>query len=160
MQAMLRNRNIMIALAVGIGMWLTAAGCTSFQDNSSQTAAHSKTVEAKNAPLYYDFGDVLIPKALGLDRGKSFVQKLPGSTSGVLTFSGRVDTETLIAFFNNSMAMDHWKQIMLFKSSPRTIMLFAKENRRCIIRIYDKTLTTNVEIWVAPVSEDSGLLKQ
>ncbi len=159
MQAMLRKRNAIVILAVGMGLWLAAAGCTSFQDEG-KTSAKPKAVEKKNAPLYYDFGDVLIPKALGLDRQKSFVQKLPGSTTGVLTFSGRVDTETLIAFFNNSMAMDNWKQIMFFKSSPRTIMLFAKQNRRCIIRIDDQTLTTRVEIWVAPVSAASGLLKQ
>jgi hypothetical protein len=67
---------------------------------------------------------------------------------------------SLSAFFENNMSKDNWQPVSSFKS-PRTIMLFHKENRWCIINISEKEFSTHVEIWVAPTSNEagSGLLK-
>ena len=78
----------------------------------------------------------------------------------MLSLSGRVESSSLIAFFENNMAKDAWKKVSSFKS-PRTILMFQKENRWCVINITDGDFSTYVEIWVAPTMTDSdaGLMK-
>ena len=110
--------------------------------------------------MYYDFGDVLIPKELKIDKGSSFIYSAPGFSAGVLALSGRVNVSSLCSFFEENMAKDNWKLVVSFKS-PRTLMLFQKENRWCVINITDGKFSTEVEIWVAPtVTEGArGLLR-
>jgi len=107
-------------------------------------------------PIYYDFGDVRLPEELKVDDEDSFVYRTPGFSAGVLVLEGRVELYSLIAFFENSMASDNWKFISSFKS-PRTMMLFHKEARWCVINITEKNLKTLVEIWVAPTAEELEL---
>ena len=105
--------------------------------------------EAEPSPVYYDFGDVLIPLELKVDRDSSFIYHAPGFTAGVLVLTGRVEATSLIRFFENNMAKDNWQLVSSFKS-PRTIMFFNKANRSCIINITKHSFSTEVEIWVAP----------
>lgn len=131
--------------------------------NMGQSKYASPGSEAErpgDTPSYYDFGDVLIPAELKVDRDASFVYHTPGNTTGVLTLKGRVEFDSLIAFFNANMAKDKWTQISFFKS-PRTIMLYKKDNRWCVIRIEEYEFSTGVEIWVAPTTATNvdGLIK-
>ena len=114
----------------------------------------------KEAPLYYDFGDVLVPRELKLDTKSSFVYHTTGLTAGVLVFKSKVDLTSLVAFFENNMSKDNWQAVGIFKS-PRTLLLYRKENRWCVINVTDGRYSTLVEIWVAPFSDvsGSGLLK-
>jgi hypothetical protein len=109
-------------------------------------------------PIYYDFGDVLVPKELKYLRDESFVQRRPDFPAGLMSFKGRVDRNSLMNFFDVNMAKDNWQPVMSFKTS-RSIMLFQKQNRRCVIRIEESTFITHVEIWVAPIRDDLGLIK-
>ncbi|MBW1822721.1 MAG: hypothetical protein JRI92_13440 [Deltaproteobacteria bacterium] len=72
---------------------------------------------------------------------------------------GRVEIGSLISFFEKNMAKDNWRLISSFKSS-RTIMLFQKQNRWCVINITE-SMSTRIEIWVAPTMSEpvEGLLK-
>ena len=81
-------------------------------------------------------------------------------TSGVLTLEGRVEVNSLIAFFEVNMAKDNWQEVVKFKSL-RNLLLFKKENRWCIIKIEEKEWKSYVEIWVAPTmgEMESGLVK-
>lgn len=116
--------------------------------------------ENKNAPVYHDFEDVLIPANLKAVRDSSFVFQTPEFSAGVLTLKGRIDVNSLIAFFDTNMAKDNWSVIATFKL-PRSIMMYKKENRYCVISINTKEYNTLVEIWVAPTisGTESGLLK-
>jgi hypothetical protein len=118
------------------------------------------TPKQKNAPLYYDFGDVLIPKELKVDKKLSFIYRTAGLTSGVLTLGGRVEVNSLITFFEVNMAKDNWQEVVEFKS-PRNLLLFKKENRWCVIKIEEKEWKSYVEIWVAPTmgEMESGLVQ-
>jgi hypothetical protein len=98
---------------------------------------------------YYDFKDVPVPKEFDLKKGKSFIFHTARYTAGLLTFSGRVETDSLINYFISKMSEDGWQFLSFFKS-PKNIMLFNKENRYCIISIIGKTLTTDLEIFVTP----------
>jgi hypothetical protein len=94
---------------------------------------------------------VLVPEELTVDTDDSFIVKTPGFAAGVIIAKGRVERNSLISFFENNMVKDNWRMVASFKS-PRTMMLFHKENRWCVISITDRNLeyNTHVEIWVAP----------
>ena len=134
------------------------AACSSTPKTTDGSEAREK--DEKNAPLYYDFGDVLVPRELKLNAKSSFVYQTTGFTAGVLVFESKVERVSLIEFFDNNMTKDNWQAVSSFKS-PRTLMIFQKENRWCVINITDDSWDTMVEIWVAPFSglSGSGLLK-
>jgi hypothetical protein len=137
---------------------LQTAACTSTPKTTDGTDAREKN--DKNAPLYYDFGDVLVPRELKLDVDSSFVYNTSGFTAGILAFKSRAELNSMVDFFENNMAKDNWQKIGTFKS-PRTLLLFQKQNRWCVINITDRKFDTLVEIWVAPLNgqSQSGLLK-
>ena len=137
---------------------LFLAACSSTPKTTDGSDAKEK--DDKDAPLYYDFGDVLIPRELKLDVNSSFVYHTSGFTAGILAFKSKVELKSMVDFFENNMMKDNWKPIGTFKS-PRTLLLFQKENRWCVINITDDRWDTLVEIWVAPFSDvsGSGLLK-
>jgi hypothetical protein len=103
---------------------------------------------------------VLVPRDLKLNTKSSFVYQTSGLTGGVLIFKSKVERSSLIKFFENNMAKDNWQAVSSFKS-PRTLLLFQKENRWCVINITDNSWDTLVEIWAAPFGgpSGSGLLK-
>ena len=143
---------LVFTLAVGC---TTTSGTTKSSGDSTEAAKDQGPV-----PLYYDFGDVLVPAELKIEKKDSFVFKTPGLAAGVLVLKGNVDMDSLIAFFNNNMTKDNWETVTSFKSQ-RTIMMFKKDNRWCVINITDKDFSTHVEIWVAPTmaQEMGGLTK-
>ena len=132
-------------------------GCSSLKSEQPPQPAGSTVVpatSAENAPTYYDFGDVLLPSELKINKKDSFVFRTPGLTAGVLALSGRVDTNSLAAFFEKKMPVDGWEQVSAFKA-PRSMILFKKQTRWCVISITEGNFTTNVEIWVAPTIDHS-----
>ncbi|MEA3279340.1 MAG: hypothetical protein U9Q38_01895 [Thermodesulfobacteriota bacterium] len=156
-----RRKKFLACLCITAAFFLLTAGCAGFKSKKGSSTSQTTTQKDKGpSPLYYDFGDVLIPNELKIIKKSSFVYRTPGFSAGVLALSGRVEVSSLIAFFENNMAKDNWRTISSFKS-PRTIMVFQKENRWCVINITEKEFNTHVEIWVAPTinEAESGLLK-
>lgn len=151
-----------VIVALSLMVMVLATGCSALKgkkSSPSQPTPAQKTQPA-NAPVYYDFGDVLLPRELKIDKDESFVFNSPGLTAGVLTLTGRVDANSLTNFFEKKMAADGWYMISSIKS-PRTKMLFKKESRWCVISIHEGQLSTSVEVWVAPTmaGADLGLTK-
>ncbi|MBW2518265.1 MAG: hypothetical protein JRE88_15875 [Deltaproteobacteria bacterium] len=147
-------------LVVGlmVVMLIAVAGCASNQKDKTVTAP---SVEGSGVPaLYYDFGDVLVPRELKVDKKSSFIYQTEGFSAGVLVLKGRIDSSSLISFFDRNMAKDNWQMISSFKSD-RTMLLFQKAHRWCVMNINDETFNTYVEIWVAPTTKGiaSGLLE-
>ncbi len=157
-----------IGAAAAVVTMLLFFGCSSFSTLSpkgSQNSGDSTVNQSRgNAPLYHDFKDVLIPGELKKDMDASFMIDTPGFSAGVLAFKGRVEINSLIAFFQNNMVKDNWRPISALKST-RTMMLYQKDNRWCVIKINEEEFNTHVEVWVAPsmagsmAESDSGLLK-
>ncbi|MDJ0830816.1 MAG: hypothetical protein QNI92_13260 [Desulfobacterales bacterium] len=133
-----------IVLAVFL-VGLTACTITKGEAQNKPASAKPKGV----APRYHDFDDVLVPGELKRDAKSSFTINTPGSTTGVLALKGRVDTSSLVVFFENNMLKDNWEPVSAFKSS-RTILLYYKANRWCIIHIEESGFSTLTEVWVAP----------
>jgi hypothetical protein len=158
----MRRHNILVYIGFIAAFLFLTSGCstTKFGKSSSSDVTAAKK-QREQAPLYYDFEDVLLPKQMKLDKNSSFVFKTPGVSAGVLVLSGWIDASSLITFFESNMAKDNWNMLTSFKSR-RTIMLFQKETRWCVINITDRDFGgTHVEIWVAPALNEasSGLLK-
>lgn len=149
-----RKRMHLVVLALIIGIVISVGGCSSLnKKDKTATAPAAKSTSGVPA-LYYDFGDVLVPKELKVDKKSSFIYQTEGFSAGVLVLKGRIDSSSLISFFEKNMAKDNWQMISSFKSN-RTMLLFQKAHRWCVMNINDETFNTYVEIWVAPTSKDS-----
>jgi len=149
------------AIALAVIVLVSLCGCSIFSQKKGDSGdPQSEEQNKEETPLYYDFGDVPVPPELKLDASSSFVYRTTGFSAGVLVLKGAVELGSLIGFFENNMAKDNWQVISTFKS-PRTLLLFSKENRWCVINITDGHYTTHVEIWVAPTTQlgDTGLVK-
>lgn len=150
-----------LSLTLTVILW--GAGCSTFKSKkaSHNTRTASRSQSTKSKVVYYDFGDVLLPAELKVDRDNSFVFSSSGLTAGILSLAGRVEINSLITFFENKMPVDGWKRVSAIKSS-RTMLLFKKQNRWCVISINDGQFNVHVEIWVAPTTGESisGLKKK
>lgn len=134
-------------------LWLTA-GCTALQAKTEQgTAAdYSQTAAAgpKEAPpVYHDFGDVLLPGDLKMDKKESFIMNSGGRTSGVMVLKGSLDTPSIVGFFESKMPVDGWRKIGRM-TSARSLLVFMKQTRWCVISVTEGQFGTRVEVWVAP----------
>ncbi len=140
---------------------LLTTGCSAFRSKKAPATGPTGSRVAPQAKnVYLDFGDVLLPRQLKVDRGDSFVFSTSGFTAGLLTLKGRVEVNSLITYFENKMPVDGWQLISAIKSS-RSMLLFKKQARWCVISITEGSLSTGVKVWVAPTmgGADSGLLK-
>ncbi|MDX9817757.1 MAG: hypothetical protein RBT16_02510 [Desulfococcus multivorans] len=122
------------------------AGCSSLKGND----AAGSPAAAGPAPLYYDgFNDILIPGELKPDRDASSTFQSRGFAAGMMVFKGRVDRGSLVAFFKENMAKDNWK-LTGSVSTAKTILLFLKETRWCVIAISEGAWQSKAEISVLP----------
>ena len=150
---MTKSKRIRTALAfIGImtAFFVLVNGCAVLKPGKKDSKSLTKGQKGQATyPLYYDFGDVLVPSELKVDNDLTFIFETSGFITGVNAYKGRVKVDSLIKFFKSSMAKDNWRILGSFKSSPLSIMLFQKENRSCMIKIIEK-FNTQVEIWVTP----------
>jgi hypothetical protein len=151
-----------VLIVISMMMMLLTIGCSvlSSKQKSTSKASAAQKAANKNGPVYYDFGDILLPRELKVDRDESFIFNSPGLTAGVLTLRGRIDASSLINFFKVRMPADGWGLIGSI-NAPHTKMLFKKETRWCVISIAEGQLKTGVEIWVSPTisGSEAGLTK-
>jgi hypothetical protein len=150
-------------LAVFLVAMLAVTGCSVLKSKqSSKTSASAISAQpAQPKTVYLDFGDVLLPKDLKRDNDDSFVFTTAGLTAGVLSLSGRVEANSLITFFKNRMPEDGWQMISEIKAA-RSMLLFKKQTRWCVIGIEEGRMSTYAQIWVAPTiatQESSGLTR-
>jgi len=146
-----------IAIMAVFLLFITGCAGSGLKHKESSPSQASVKENSGPVPLYYDFGDILVPKELKLQKKLSFVYAASGRVLGVLSFKANVEVSSLIKFFETSMAEDNWKLISSFRS-PRSLLLFRKKNASCMINITEHTFKTVVEIWVAPepLKIDSG----
>lgn len=147
------QRGISARAAAGMLLLVFLTACAPSQQGKGASVAAGGA--SPDAPVYHDFNDVLIPAALKLNPKESFVVRTPEFSSGVLVFKGRVEPNSLIAFFDRYMTQDNWKLVGAFKS-PRTLMLFNKNNRWCVIKISEGDFSTETEVWVSPKIPEAG----
>ena len=154
MKDMVNVKSVGTWMGIAAAIFILISGCAHFnKQEDSETASTDSAGLA--SPIYYDFGDVRLPEELKVVKDDSFVYKTPGFSAGVLVLEGRVEIYSLISFFENSMSNDQWTFVSSFKST-RTIMIFRKIDRHCVINITDRQFSTLVEIWVAPTRGEAS----
>ncbi len=144
-----RKQNSFYLMGILLLLLLFVNGCSGLRGSDSGVQG---TKPGGPGSLYYGFSDVLIPGELTENTKASYIIQSHGFSAGVLSFKGRVDRGSLIAFFRENMAKDNWKPIASFTSS-RSILLFQKDSRWCVINITDGDFSINVEVGVVPTSE-------
>ena len=151
------RKYVVWTLAV-IAIMTFTAGCSMLKRRDGKTAAETGSAKAAAAKdIYLDFEDVLLPEDMDREKDRTFVFRIGALTAGVLVLKGRVPPETLIDLFENNMSRDNWKAASSFRS-PRSLLIFEKEERWCIITITEDDFDhkTRVEIWLCPKSEEMG----
>ena len=136
---------------VFLSAFLMLCSCTVSTGDPADPAAANASGAATPA-YYYDFDDILIPEDMSIDMDESFVIETPGHKSGVMVFDGQVEIRSLTDYFIDSMARDNWTLRSAFRSA-RTILVFEKAARFCVINITDSSFNTLLEIWVSPLAE-------
>jgi hypothetical protein len=134
-----------VALLVAAGL----AGCASTPWSSSGNSGTAGG-GSQMRPTAYDFPDVLIPHELELVSGSSYVFQGPKTKAGLLVFKGRVETKSVIDFFQTSMPRESWK----FKGGfryKRSVLVFEKPEKICLINIHEDLYYTYVEVYLTPM---------
>ena len=123
------------------------------QDVPSSTGASASgsqySPKQSTHTIYYDFKDIKVPKEMELLPKESLIFETPSFKAGVIMFEGRVEPVSLFNFFINNMPQDGWKLRSYYKYG-RYIMVYEKQNRDCIISLHERTLNTQLQIWVTP----------
>jgi hypothetical protein len=155
------KRQMAVSAVVAV-VCLALGGCAALQgkDKDKPATAAPRPVEMAQsyAPpqptsVYYDFQDVLFPTELKLDKKNSSVYVTDGFKTGVLSLSGNVEARSIVTWFENNMVKDNWRLVGSLKAK-RTLLLFVKQNRYCVISVTDGMMKTHVEVWVAPTVND------
>ncbi|MFP4390263.1 MAG: hypothetical protein ACLFPR_15115 [Desulfococcaceae bacterium] len=146
-----KNGRSTVCIWMALALAISAGGCTGLRSAGGGGGGERNIGES---PLYYGFPDVLIPAELREDKQNSYLVQSQGFSAGILAFRGRVDRGSLIAFFRENMAKDNWRTIGGFTAS-RSILLFHKENRWCVINIAEGDFSTAVEVGVVPTTANA-----
>jgi hypothetical protein len=126
---------------------ITIASCTMFEKGPNKPE-----VAPKRLPDVREFDDVLIPREMDINKDASAIYRREGMSAGLLRLSGRVETGSLVRYFQNNMASEGWRPIGQFRS-PQSLMLFQKGNRMAVIAIEDADFQTFADVWVVPLNE-------
>lgn len=120
--------------------------------SASGTPSSSSLIPLGGRTMFLDFPDVPIPQELSRSDGDSFVFQSGQLNVGLLTLRGlRVDVGSLISFYKAAMPRENWKSRGGFHAK-RTVLIFEKPDKTCVINIYEQMFRTYVEIYVAPMT--------
>ncbi|MCE5335268.1 MAG: hypothetical protein LLG06_11860 [Desulfobacteraceae bacterium] len=103
-------------------------------------------------PQYLDFPDIPIPTELSLRSKDSYVFQSGQMKMGFLTLRGRVDPNSLMNFFIATLPREGWKLRGQFRYS-RTVLIFEKAEKSCVMLIKEGNIYSYVEIYVAPAPD-------
>ncbi len=136
-----------VALLVVILLVSVLSSC-SMTKSPREGAASS--VESTRAS-YFDFDDIIVPSEMKVDKKNSFVYTNSRIKTGVLTFTGRVEPDSLATFFQNNMPKDQWRLLSTVKFRDETMLVFLKENRAAVLNIKEGWFSSKLEIRVGPI---------
>ena len=145
-------------IATILALLIACGSCTASSGSSNSdpaTGSGDTATTTESASFYYDFDDILIPREMELDIEESFIVETPNAKSGLMVFNGMVEIRSLTDFFINNMEKDNWSMRSAFRSN-RTILVFEKGQRFCIMNITNERFNTLLEIWVSPSNAASA----
>ncbi len=96
-------------------------------------------------PQYLDFPDIPIPSELDVRPDESNVFQTGQIKMGFITLRGRVEPSSIINFFTLALPREGWRPRGQFRYS-RSMLVFDKPDKTCVIIIKESTIYTYVEI--------------
>ncbi|WP_291319655.1 hypothetical protein [Desulfonatronospira sp.] len=142
-------RTILVLLMIFIlsGCWATREP----EPHTFEPVSESDELKTRDtsAHRYYDFEDIPIPREMSIARDGSILFESQGIKAGMLTYTGRVDSESLFNYFLTALPNEGWELLSYIKYGTQ-IQTFAKDDRLCIIRIIDGRIRTELQIWISP----------
>lgn len=133
---------------------LILTGCASTPPKEGGTPSSDTALRAS----FSGFEDVVIPSDISADKKKSQVYSAGKVKVGLLTFEGRVDSDSLADFFLNTLPRSGWKLMTTMKDRAYGL-IFLKDDRVCLITIRETWLTTVCEVRLGLVEKGSEVGK-
>ena len=99
---------------------------------------------------YLEFQDIPIPPELDVQSKDSNVFVSGQMKMGFLSLRGRVDSSSVLNFFAAALPHEGWRLKGQFRYN-RSLLIFDKPDKVCVILIKEATYYTYVEIYVSPV---------
>ena len=100
---------------------------------------------------FLDFNDIPIPPELDVQSKNSYVFQSGQMKAGFLTLRGRVDSNSVMNFFVSALPREGWRLKGQFRYN-RSLLIFDKPDKTCVILMKEETYYTYVDIYVSPVA--------
>jgi hypothetical protein len=100
---------------------------------------------------FLDFNDIPIPPEIDVQSKNSSVSQSGQTKMGFLTLRGRVDSNSVMNFFVAALPREGWRLKGQFRYN-RSLLIFDKPDKVCVILMKEETYYTYVEIYVSPVA--------
>jgi hypothetical protein len=135
---------LMAVILVTGGFW----GCSSTQWSPDKDPGAPEGSQRRR--MASEFPDVMVPQELELVPKATYVFQGPKTKAGVLVFRGRVDSKSVFDFFQTAMPRENWQFKGGFRTK-RSVLVFDKPEKICLIAIYEDLYYTYVEVYLTPV---------
>ncbi|WP_028573732.1 hypothetical protein [Desulfonatronovibrio hydrogenovorans] len=131
---------------------LLVAGCANMRGSGPEPSAERfdpPPAEESVSHRYYDFDDIPIPNEMKISPRDSILFESQNIRAGMLTFTGRVDSDSLFNYFQVSMQNEGWRLLSYIKYG-NYILTFDKPEKICIVRITERQFSSELQIWISP----------
>jgi hypothetical protein len=98
----------------------------------------------------FEFNDIPLPAEMNVRPNHSYIFQSGQIKIGFLTLRGRVDSNSLVNFFGAALPREGWRLKAQFRYG-RSLLVFDKPDKVCVILLREETYYTYVEIYVSPV---------
>ena len=98
---------------------------------------------------FLDFNDIPIPREMSVQPKSSYVFMSGQIKMGFLTLRGRVDSISVMNFFASALPHEGWRLKAQLRYN-RSLLIFDKPDKVCVILMKEETYYTYVEIYVSP----------
>lgn len=149
-----RLRTLALGFALLAGLSLTACDA----NRNSSSAAANPAVPVVSEYYYADFNDVPIPKDMKATGEATVIQSPGGVKTGLQIFKGRVQITSLTSAMNSYMAREGWSLCSALRGNEKSIHIFEKPDRYCILYVQDGLFNTEMLVSITPkLNSGSGL---
>ncbi len=100
---------------------------------------------------FFQFSDIPIPPELDVQSKNSNVFESGQLKMGFLTLRGRAESNSVMNFFVAALPREGWRLKAQFRYN-RSLLIFDKPDKVCVILMKEETYYTYVEIYVSPVA--------
>ena len=152
------NNKYLLVLVIST-LLFSLAGCADlFNSNSSSDSSSGSTVSASSVSDYYyaEFDDIPVPTALSPSGTPTIIYTNTGIKSGSQAFAGRVEITSLNTFMINHLTKQGWGFKSAFRSD-KSVLIFEKSDKFCVIYNIDGTITTTMQVFVTPKVSGSSV---